>query len=61
MCCLRLSELLFTSQFYPSNLLSFVLQEGELDAVAVVHSYEPDMPAGSHKTRLTALNVRLLL
>ncbi|XP_038994338.1 actin-related protein 9-like [Hibiscus syriacus] len=31
--------------------------EGELDAVAVVHSYEDDMPAGSHKTRLTALNV----
>ncbi|PON98718.1 Actin-related protein [Trema orientale] len=33
------------------------IREGELDAVAVVHSYEADMPAGSHKTRLTALNV----
>ncbi|EXB98157.1 hypothetical protein L484_008137 [Morus notabilis] len=32
-------------------------REGELDAVAVVHSYEDKMPAGSHKTRLTALNV----
>ncbi|KAJ7979905.1 actin-related protein 9 [Quillaja saponaria] len=33
------------------------IQEGELDAVAVVHSYEDGVPAGSHKTRLTALNV----
>ncbi|XP_024026314.1 actin-related protein 9 isoform X5 [Morus notabilis] len=33
------------------------VEEGELDAVAVVHSYEDKMPAGSHKTRLTALNV----
>ncbi|KAJ6903629.1 Actin-like protein arp9 (SWI/SNF complex component arp9) [Populus alba x Populus x berolinensis] len=33
------------------------IKEGELDAVAVVHSYEDGMPAGSHKTRLTALNV----
>ncbi|XP_024026310.1 actin-related protein 9 isoform X2 [Morus notabilis] len=33
------------------------IKEGELDAVAVVHSYEDKMPAGSHKTRLTALNV----
>ncbi|XP_022722649.1 actin-related protein 9-like [Durio zibethinus] len=33
------------------------IQEGELDAVAIVHSYEDAMPAGSHKTRLTALNV----
>lgn len=39
----------------------FRAQEGELDAVAVVHSYEDGMPAGSHKTRLTALNVCLLL
>ncbi|CAK7327227.1 unnamed protein product [Dovyalis caffra] len=30
---------------------------GELDAVAVVHSYEDGMPAGSHRTRLAALNV----
>ncbi|CAL5373312.1 unnamed protein product [Camellia sinensis] len=28
-----------------------------IKAVAVVHSYEDGMPAGSHKTRLTALNV----
>lgn len=35
------------------------LQEGELDVVAVVHSYENGAPAGSHKTRLTALNVSL--
>ncbi|KAA3454516.1 Actin-related protein 9 [Gossypium australe] len=34
-----------------------VAQEGELDAIAVVHSYEDAMPAGSHKTRLTAVNV----
>lgn len=34
-----------------------VVQEGELDAIAVVHSYEDAMPPGSHKTRLTALNV----
>ncbi|KAK2647238.1 hypothetical protein Ddye_022433 [Dipteronia dyeriana] len=33
------------------------IKEGEVDAVAVVHSYEDGMPAGSHKTRLTALNV----
>ncbi|KAK9288056.1 hypothetical protein L1049_016502 [Liquidambar formosana] len=33
------------------------IKEGELDAVAVIHSYEDGMPAGSHKTRLTALNV----
>ncbi|XP_057959859.1 actin-related protein 9 [Malania oleifera] len=33
------------------------IKEGELDAVAVVHSYEDGMPAGSHKTRLTALGV----
>ncbi|GKU85787.1 hypothetical protein SLEP1_g410 [Rubroshorea leprosula] len=33
------------------------IKEGELDAAAVVHSYEDGMPAGSHKIRLTALNV----
>ncbi|KAJ6323808.1 hypothetical protein OIU76_011161 [Salix suchowensis] len=33
------------------------IKEGELDAVTVVHSYEDGMPAGSHKTRLIALNV----
>ncbi|KAK6254785.1 hypothetical protein SCA6_016090 [Theobroma cacao] len=33
------------------------IKEGELDAIAVVHSYEDAMPPGSHKTRLTALNV----
>ncbi|KAK7268738.1 hypothetical protein RIF29_21446 [Crotalaria pallida] len=33
------------------------IKEGELDAVAVVHSYEDKVPAGSHKTRLAALNV----
>lgn len=33
------------------------LQEGEVEAVAVVHSYEEGVPPGSHKTRLTALNV----
>ncbi|KAF4380509.1 hypothetical protein G4B88_011755 [Cannabis sativa] len=33
------------------------IREGELDAVVVVHSYEADAPVGSHKTRLTALNV----
>ncbi|KAK7287301.1 hypothetical protein RIF29_00526 [Crotalaria pallida] len=32
-------------------------KEGELDAVAVVHSYEDKVSAGSHKTRLTALNL----
>lgn len=33
------------------------IREGELEAVAVVHSYEDSMPVASHKTRLTALNV----
>ncbi|XP_057527724.1 actin-related protein 9 isoform X3 [Amaranthus tricolor] len=33
------------------------IKEGEIDAVVVVHSYEEGMPAGVHKTRLTALNV----
>ncbi|KAJ4722641.1 actin-related protein 9 [Melia azedarach] len=33
------------------------IKEGEVDAVAVVHSYEDGVPPGSHKTRLTALNV----
>ena len=37
-----------------------LVQEGELDVVAVVHSYENGTPAGSHKTRLTALNVCFL-
>ncbi|XP_043811070.1 actin-related protein 9 isoform X3 [Manihot esculenta] len=33
------------------------IKEGEVDAVAVVHSYEEGVPVGSHRTRLTALNV----
>ncbi|GAV82380.1 Actin domain-containing protein [Cephalotus follicularis] len=33
------------------------IKEGQLDAVAVVHSYEDSGPGGTHKTRLTALNV----
>lgn len=33
------------------------IKEGEIEAVAMVHSYEDGMPPGSHKTRLTALNV----
>lgn len=33
------------------------IYEGEVEAVAVVHSYEDGLPAGSHKTKLTALNV----
>ncbi|KAF7146263.1 hypothetical protein RHSIM_Rhsim04G0187900 [Rhododendron simsii] len=33
------------------------IKEGEVEALAVVHSYEDGMPAGSHKTRLAALNV----
>ncbi|CAL5189475.1 unnamed protein product [Lathyrus oleraceus] len=33
------------------------IREGQLDAVAVVHSYEEKAPPGSHRTRLTALNV----
>ncbi|XP_022875064.1 actin-related protein 9 [Olea europaea var. sylvestris] len=33
------------------------IKEGEVEAVAVVHSYEDGIPPGSHKTRLTALNV----
>ncbi|XP_070671451.1 actin-related protein 9-like [Malus domestica] len=37
------------------------IKEGELDAVGVVHSYEDGMPAGSRKTRLTALNMHILL
>lgn len=33
------------------------IYEGEVEAVGVVHSYEDGLPPGSHKTRLTALNV----
>lgn len=33
------------------------IKEGELDAAAIVHSYEDGMPPGSHKIKLTALNV----
>ncbi|XP_023633325.1 actin-related protein 9 [Capsella rubella] len=33
------------------------IREGELDAVATVHSYEDGMPAVPHKTNLTSLNV----
>lgn len=33
------------------------IKEGEVEAVAVVNSYEDGMPPGSHKTRLTALSV----
>lgn len=43
-----------------TNSLRFLWQEGELDTLAVIHSYEDGMPAGSHKTRLTALNVCIL-
>lgn len=42
-----------------NNHINTVFQEGEVDALAVVHSYEDGKPAGSHKTRLTALNVLL--
>lgn len=37
--------------------VSFDLQEGEVEASAVVHSYEDGAQPGSHKTTLTALNV----
>lgn len=33
------------------------IREGEVDAVAVVHSYEDNMPTAPHKTRLIALSV----
>ncbi|CAA0806660.1 Actin-related protein 9 [Striga hermonthica] len=33
------------------------IREGEVEAGSIVHSYEDDVPPGSHKTRLTALNV----
>lgn len=33
------------------------IYEGEVEAVGAVHSYEDGLPPGSHKTRLTALNV----
>ncbi|KAF6153224.1 hypothetical protein GIB67_036570 [Kingdonia uniflora] len=33
------------------------IREGDLDAAAVVHSFEDGMPVATHKTRLTALNV----
>ncbi|XP_009803147.1 actin-related protein 9 isoform X1 [Nicotiana sylvestris] len=33
------------------------IKEGEVEAVAMVQSYEDGVPPGSHKTRLTALNV----
>lgn len=54
-------HLRFASQICLTNMLSFLWQEGELDAVAIVHSYEENMAAGSHKTRLAALNVGLFL
>ncbi|XP_019180509.1 PREDICTED: actin-related protein 9 isoform X1 [Ipomoea nil] len=34
-----------------------MIREGEVEAVAQVHSYEDGMVPGSHKSRLTALNV----
>ncbi|XP_042458080.1 actin-related protein 9-like isoform X2 [Zingiber officinale] len=33
------------------------IREGEFDAVAIVHSFDETRPVGSHKTRLSALNV----
>lgn len=33
------------------------IREGEFDAVAIVHSYEDGESVGSHKTRLSSLNV----
>ncbi|KAM0938921.1 putative Actin family, ATPase, nucleotide binding domain-containing protein [Dioscorea sansibarensis] len=33
------------------------IRDGEFDAVAIVHSYEEGRPVGSHRTRLSALNV----
>lgn len=33
------------------------MKEGDAEVAAVVHSYEDGMPVGSHKTKLTALNV----
>lgn len=45
------------SRFF--SVIYFYVQ-GEVDAVAVIHSYEGVAPSGSHKTRLTALNVCLL-
>ncbi|XP_009394524.2 actin-related protein 9 isoform X1 [Musa acuminata AAA Group] len=33
------------------------IREGEYDAVAIVHSFDEVRPVGSHKTRLSALNV----
>ncbi|KAL8142789.1 hypothetical protein V2J09_015821 [Rumex salicifolius] len=33
------------------------IKEGETEAVVVVYSHDDGMPAGAHKTRLTALNV----
>ena len=37
------------------------MQEGEVEAVGVVHSYEDGLPPASHKTKLTALNVRSII
>lgn len=39
------------------HIINLPIQEGETDAIVVVHSYEDGMSAGAHKTRLTALNV----
>ncbi|KAI3889513.1 hypothetical protein MKW92_000404 [Papaver armeniacum] len=33
------------------------IQEGEIDAIAIVRSYDEGVPAGAHKTKLTTLNV----
>lgn len=58
--CLDKGSLPWFSGYTFSNYLVSFIQEGELDAVGIVHSYEDDLPAGSHKTRLTALNVCLV-
>ncbi|XP_073140097.1 actin-related protein 9 [Henckelia pumila] len=47
-------DLLMLNRLKESHCL---IREGEVEAVAVVHSYEDGIPPGSHKTRLTALNV----
>ncbi|XP_074319528.1 actin-related protein 9 [Silene latifolia] len=47
-------DLLMLNRLKESNCQ---IKDGETDAVVAVHSYEDSMPAGAHKTKLTALNV----
>ncbi|KAJ0970301.1 hypothetical protein J5N97_023178 [Dioscorea zingiberensis] len=58
---LLMVEWISQDAFYGFNVIIrhglLIIRDGEFDAVAIVHSYEEGRPVGSHKTRLSALNV----